>query len=128
MSGNGSPVYLHFRSIYDRIKAPLMVPENPVRGIKFVLSQSLESTENMVRDFSMTIKMILKLNVQLSEEEIRKRIGNGTLTLIGVEGKIWKKSVKISKVSIFNSLAELYVEIRDRCVRGEQRNLSNSAK
>ncbi len=169
VSGNGSPVYLHFRSIYDRIKAPLMVPENPVRGIKFVLSQSLESTENMVRDFSMTIKMILKLNVQLSEEEIRKRIGNGTLTLIGVEGKIWKKSVKISKVSIFNSLAELYVEmdsginvyswiglrrgtssksvepalffegevslvkidvldIRDRCVRGEQRNLSNSAK
>jgi hypothetical protein len=169
VSGNGSPVYLHFRSIYDRVRAPLMVPENPVHGIKFVLSQSLESTESMVRDFSMTIKMVLKLNVPLFEWEIRKRIGKGMLTLTGVEGKIWKKNVKILKVSIFNSLAELYIEmdsginiyswiglrkgsssksvepalfledevslvkidvldIRDRCVKDEQENLSNPAK
>lgn len=169
VSGNGSPIYLHFRSIYDRIRAPLIVPENPVHGIKFILSQSLESTESMIRDFTMTIKMVLKLNVPLSEEEIRKRIGKGTITLTGVEGKIWKKNVKILKVSILNNLAELYIEmdsginvyswiglrkapsaksvepalffedevslvkidvldVRDRCIKGEQGNLPNQAK
>ncbi|MCL4343748.1 MAG: hypothetical protein JRN26_03265 [Nitrososphaerota archaeon] len=111
LSGNGYPVYLDFRSVYDRLRAPLMIPENPTPGITVVLSQSLGSTADMVRDFRITAKIELTLKVALTEDEIRMRAGNGELTVTGVEGKVWKKSVKIMKVKVMGDHAELFIEI-----------------
>ncbi|MGC8661176.1 MAG: hypothetical protein ACP5TZ_01560 [Nitrososphaeria archaeon] len=111
VSGNGYPVYLDFRSVYDRLRAPLMIPENPNPGIMVVLSQYLDSTADMVRDFKITAKMELTLNVALTENEIRMRIGSGALTVAGVEGKVWKKSVRILKAEVTGNRAKLTIEI-----------------
>ncbi|MEM3487835.1 MAG: hypothetical protein QW191_06185, partial [Conexivisphaerales archaeon] len=111
ISGNGYTVYLDFRSVYDHLRAPLMIPQNPSAGITVVLSQSLYCTAEMVRDFKIIAKVELTLKVDLTEDEIRMRAGNGELTITGIEGKIWKKTAKVLKVKVIDNRAELLIEV-----------------
>ncbi|MEM3853820.1 MAG: hypothetical protein QW606_05900, partial [Conexivisphaerales archaeon] len=104
-------VYLDFRSVYDHLRAPLMIPQNPSAGITVVLSQSLYCTAEMVRDFKIIAKVELTLKVDLTEDEIRMRAGNGELTITGIEGKIWKKTAKVLKVKVIDNRAELLIEV-----------------
>ena len=110
VAGNGYPVYLSFRSIYDRVMAPLMIPESPVPGIRIILSQSLDRSEDIVRNFKIKVKIVLDLKSPLSSDDIYKRVGKGELTITGIEGKVWKKNIRILKASVVDNHAELIVE------------------
>ncbi len=98
-SGNGYPVYLIFKTIRERSRAPFLIDFNLDKKIKIVSVYEIKKQLALNKPFLVGGTVCIKL-IHGCDHEILERLKNlNAITLKGKNSsKVWKKTFKIRNV------------------------------
>ncbi len=92
--GKGKILYLEINKIFDPIKAPLLIPSEPIKGIHVLCSKKVNK-KDVERSFIqiLEITILIKHIDELITKKIEKGFQNKDLMIKGIAGKQWIKRI-----------------------------------
>ncbi len=111
ISGTGIPVYMSFSSVSDRVYMPLKLSFKPIDGVEITQAYTLSSKSEYTRRYFLTFYVELLLTEAPSNKVVNSLYSISQVRLFGERGRVWAKSLKVSRVELTGNKIRLVLTI-----------------